>query len=130
MSEIPRQLPSPIPHPFTVRFWSAASEGNFLVPRCRACSRAHWYPRPFCPHCYSVEIEWEKASGRAKVHSFTYLNKDKQIVAYVELNEGPIILTNIVETDPATLAIGSPLEVTFTPSVDGVAVPVFRGAGA
>ncbi|WP_378941631.1 Zn-ribbon domain-containing OB-fold protein [Mesorhizobium sp. ANAO-SY3R2] len=121
--------PSPIPSPQTKAFWEAASRKVFMVPRCHSCSRVHWYPRPFCPHCYSNDVELEEASGRATVYSFTVVGKDQpQIVAYAQLEEGPILLTNIVETDPGSIAIGSPLVVAFDTSENGMQVPVFRGA--
>ncbi|WP_245330310.1 OB-fold domain-containing protein [Bradyrhizobium sp. AS23.2] len=70
----------------------------------------------------------EKASGRGKVYSFTVLTKDKSIVAYVKLDEGPIMLTSIVDTDPEKIGIGSEVTVTFQPTEDGTLVPLFRGA--
>ncbi len=120
--------PSPIPSPQTVEFWKASAEQKFMVPRCRACNRSHWYPRPFCPHCYSQDVALEKASGRGKVYSFTVLTRDKSIVAYVKLDEGPIMLTSIVDTDPEKIGIGSEVTVTFRPTEDGTLVPLFRGA--
>ncbi len=121
--------PSPIPSPQTQKFWDAASQKTFMVPKCRSCGSAHWYPRPFCPHCHSKDVELEQASGRATVYSFTVVGKEQQqIVAYAQLEEGPIMLTNIVETDPASLSIGSKLVVAFEPSENGMPVPVFRGA--
>lgn len=120
--------PSPIPSPQTEAFWDAAGKHQFMVPSCDDCGRAHWYPRPFCPHCYSTNVELKPAQGSATLHSFTVLGKDeKQIVAYAELAEGPILLTNIIDTDPDTLKIGDPLEVTFDISADGTPVPVFKG---
>ncbi|MGN6145537.1 MAG: Zn-ribbon domain-containing OB-fold protein [Mesorhizobium sp.] len=121
--------PSPIPSPQTQQFWDAAAQKTFMVPKCRSCGKAHWYPRPFCPHCHSKDVALEPASGAASVYSFTVVGKEQQqIVAYAQLDEGPIMLTSIVETDPATLSIGSRLEVTFDASENGMPVPVFRGA--
>ena len=57
-------------------FWVAAREERFLIARCSACGRAHHYPRPFCPFCWSENVVWEEASGRATLYTFStvYVN--------------------------------------------------------
>ena len=46
-------------------------------------------------------------------------------IAYVELAEGPIMLTNILTDDFDSLRIGQPVRVQFVPSADGQRVPMF-----
>lgn len=90
-------------HPQTVPFWEAAADGRLLLPQCTACSRFHWYPRPFCPHCHSPDVAWREASGRGHIHAASMLRRkvDPYIVAYVALAEGPILLTNLLDCDMA-----------------------------
>ena len=114
-------------HPHGRPFWQAAGDGVLLLPRCRACGRAHWYPRPFCPFCHSDRVEWERASGLGTVEAFTSVLRARPavIVAYVRLDEGPVLLTNLVECDLAALQIGDPVRVAFRPAPEGRMVPVF-----
>ena len=118
-------------------FWDAAKEGRFLVARCGNCGRAHHYPRPFCPFCWSDQVTWEQASGRATLHthSTVYMNdlapfRDRlpYVAALVELEEGPRIMTNIVDCAPEDLQIGMPLQVAFRELDDDITAPVFRPA--
>ena len=118
-------------------FWDAAKEGRFLVARCGSCGRAHHYPRPFCPFCWSDQVTWEQASGRATLytHSTVHMNdlppfRDRlpYVAALVELEEGPRIMTNVVDCAPEDLQIGMPLQVAFRELDDDITAPVFRPA--
>ena len=86
--------------PETLDFWRNAAEGIFVVPRCNACGKVHWHPRAHCPFCHGVDLTWEKSSGKGQVYSFTVVRRKDApyILAYVKINEGPILMTNIVET--------------------------------
>jgi hypothetical protein len=119
-------------------FWDAAREGRFLIARCSACGRAHHYPRPFCPFCWSEDVAWEDASGRATLytHSTVYLNDLAPfrealpyVAAVVDLEEGPRVMTQLVDCPPDELRIGMPLTVAFRELTDEVTAPVFRPAG-
>jgi len=112
--------------PETKPFWDAAAAGRFVLPRCRLCRRTHWYPRGFCPHCLSTTLDWEESSGDGEIHSFS-VNRmgEPYVLAYITLNEGLIILTNVIEVDPATLSIGTKVKVLFKPGVGQAPVPLF-----
>ncbi|CAL9486812.1 Zn-ribbon domain-containing OB-fold protein [Streptomyces sp. enrichment culture] len=97
---------------FTRTYWSAAAEGRLLIRRCRACGRAHHYPREFCPHCWSEDVAWETASGRATLYTWSVVHRNDlppftdrtpYVAAVVDLAEGPRMMTEIVraEADPA-----------------------------
>ncbi|MDA8046646.1 MAG: Zn-ribbon domain-containing OB-fold protein [Actinomycetota bacterium] len=116
-------------------FWEAAKEGRFLIARCRACGRAHHYPRPFCPHCWSEEVTWEDASGRATLYTYStvfvndlppFNERLPYVAAVVDLAEGPRVMTNVVACDASELRIGQDLEVCFRPISEDITVPVFR----
>lgn len=112
-------------------YWEAAAQGRFLLPWCRACGRTHWYPRGACPHCLSTDIEHRPASGRGQVHSWT-VNASIQppgVLAFVTLEEGPTLLTRLVDAAPDAVAIGQP--VTFAGPQTGpgrAPVPLFKPA--
>jgi uncharacterized OB-fold protein len=123
----------------TEEFWSAARSGRLLIKRCRACGRAHFYPRPFCPHCWSEDVVWEEASGRATVYTWSIVHRNDlfpfservpYVAAVVDLDEGPRLMTNIVDTEPSDVRIGMAVEVTFRPLADGLRYPVFRAVRA
>ncbi|MFF6915414.1 OB-fold domain-containing protein [Streptomyces sp. NPDC012466] len=126
----------PEPDAFTQAYWDAAAEGRLLIRRCGACRRAHHYPREFCPHCWSEDVRWETASGRATLYTWSVVHRNDlppfpervpYVAAVVELAEGPRMMTEIVGSggDPAgedlELSGGAELEVAFREGV-----PVFR----
>ncbi|MFJ8593858.1 Zn-ribbon domain-containing OB-fold protein [Streptomyces sp. NPDC093598] len=126
----------PEPDAFTRTYWDAAAEGRLLIRRCGACGRAHHYPREFCPHCWSEDVTWETASGRATLYTWSVVHRNDlppfpdrvpYVAAVVELAEGPRMMTEIVGSeghrageDPE-LSDGAELEVAFREGI-----PVFR----
>lgn len=136
MTAPPLPTPAPVVNPETEAFWSATAEGRLLLPRCRACGYVIWYPRGLCPSCASTDVEWVDASGRGTIYSFTVIRRGEgayreatpYVVAYVELDEGPRALTNVVDCDPEGLRIGQAVEVVFHDSGEGNALPRFRPA--
>jgi uncharacterized OB-fold protein len=126
----------PTPDETTEAFWKAAGEGRLLVKSCRACGRYHAYPRPFCPYCWSDAVEWVEASGRATLYTFSIVRQNDlppfrdwlpYVAAVVDLEEGPRMMTNIVDCGVEDVRIGMALEFTTRPAHD-IAVPVFRPA--
>jgi uncharacterized OB-fold protein len=120
----------------TEPFWSAAAEGRLLLRRCVDCGGVIWYPRAFCPICASLNTEWFGASGRGRVYTFTIIRKGDgpyrgsppYVLAYVELDEGPRVLTNIVGTEPDQVAIGMPVTAVFDATGQGSALVRFAPA--
>ena len=111
-------------------FIAAAKEGRFMLRWCDDCGRTHWYPRAVCPHCASSRTTWKPASGRGTVYAFsTMLRVDPPYtLAYVTLDEGPTMMTNLVGAAPDAWRIGMQVRVQFQPSDDGTPVPVFAPA--
>jgi uncharacterized protein len=131
-------LPAPAPrvNPEAERYWEATAEGRLLLQRCSACDAVVWYPRGFCPQCSGSELAWFEASGRGTVYSFTinrrglgeYAEAAPYVIAYVELEEGPRVLTNIVDADLERLAVGDAVEAVFHATDEGPALVRFRPA--
>ena len=121
-----RPLPNPPPGPESDAFYAAAGEGRFLLRRCTACGKAHWYPRSLCPFCFGP-TEWAEASGRATLYSFSPMRRASPpyTIAYVTLAEGPTMMTNLVDCDVDAIRIGQALRLVFKPSQDGTMVPCF-----
>jgi len=125
----------PTPDDDTRAFWDAATEGRLLIKRCRSCGRAHYYPRTFCPHCWSADVEWEEADGGGTVYTFSVVHQNDlppfnervpYVAAIVDLDEGPRVMTNIVDCDVDSVVVGMSVEVTFRPLDDELSIPVFR----
>jgi len=122
-----RKIPAPKPNPETQAFWDATAQGRFLIRRCTACGKAHWYPRKACPLCWGEKTEWVEASGRGTIYSYSVMRRaaEPYVVAYVTLAEGPTMLTNLVDCDFDALAIGQEVRLKFSPSEAGPPVPTF-----
>jgi hypothetical protein len=130
-------LPNPVPalSPETEEFWAATAEGKLLLRRCDDCGVAIWYPRFFCPVCGSFNTSWSEASGRGTVYTFTVVHRSgvpgyrdalPYVIAYVELEEGPRVLTNIVECEPEKVEVGMAVHVVFHDTGNGSALYRFR----
>lgn len=130
------QLPAPAPtiNPETRPFWEATTRGELLLSRCNFCGTVIWYPRHICPRCHNMDTASFPASGRGTIYSFAvtrrgqgaYREATPYVLAYVELAEGPRIMTNIVDADPDQLEIGQTVHVTFHDTGQDAALPRFR----
>jgi uncharacterized OB-fold protein len=122
----PRKIPAPRVLPESLAYWQAADEGKLLVKKCNACGEIHHYPRDICPHCLSSDTVWQQAAGTGTVYSFSTMGQGEAAytLAYVTLDEGVTLMTNLVDCDPAKVAIGDKVRVVFKPT-DGHAVPMF-----
>ena len=134
----PSRLPAPEPAISAEArpFWEAAAAGRLALPHCTRCDTVVWYPRAHCPEC-GGGVVWQEASGGGAVYSFTvirrggtgpYADASPYVVAYVELDEGPRVMTNIVDCDVDEVAIGDRVRVVFAPAGDGAALVRFRPA--
>ena len=115
-------------HPESQPFFTALGEGKFLLKHCRACDRAHWYPRAVCPHCFCPETEWREASGRGEIYSWSVSRTVPApfAVAYVTLDEGPTMMTQLTETDFSRIAIGGRVALDVRKAADGTPLPFFK----
>ena len=122
-----RKIPAPITSPEGAEFWKAAEAGKFMIKRCTACGKSHWYPRAICPFCFSERIAWEEASGKGRIYTFSVMRRapEPYAIAYVTLAEGPTMMTNIVQCDFDSLRIGQEVRLVFTPTEGGPPVPTF-----
>ena len=130
MSASPRTIPAPSVSPETKPFWDAAAEGTLLLKRCDACAELHYYPRAACPFCGSDRTSWQPASGRGTIYSYSVFRRAPvpYAIAYVTLEEGPTMMTNIVDGDLDAIRIGQRVRVRFVPTDGGPPVPMFAPA--
>ncbi|WP_299426157.1 OB-fold domain-containing protein [Sphingomonas bacterium] len=131
MSE-PRKIPAPQSNVENQRFFDAAAEGTLLIGQCDACGQPHYYPRALCPFCFA-ETRWVESAGKGEIYSLSTMRRGAGApftLAYVTLDEGPAVLTNIATDDHDSLTIGQRVRVSFVPSDgDGPLVPMFAPDG-
>jgi uncharacterized OB-fold protein len=129
----------PTPDASTEPYWAATREGRLLVKRCGDCGRAHFYPRPFCPFCWSEAVDWEEASGRGTLYTYSVVHVNDlppfpervpYVAAIVDLEEGPRVMTNIVGCDHDALRSGMAVEVQFEAETETVTLARFRPASS
>ena len=133
-----RQRPLPAPTPETAHFWDGTNAGNLLLQRCTDCTNAYFPPRAFCPSCGSRAVEVFAATGKATLYSYVINQRppdgfDEPVaIAVVELEEGPRMMTNIIDcpqTEDA-LVLDMALEVAFERQTDDITLALFRPAGS
>ena len=130
MAVTARKIPAPQASPETKAFWDGAAQGKLLLRKCRACGEVHYYPRPLCPFCGSDATDWQAAAGTGTLYSYSVMRRAEvpYAIAYVTLDEGPTMMTNLVDCDFDALRIGQKVKVVFTPTEGGPPVPTFTRA--
>jgi uncharacterized OB-fold protein len=122
----------------TREFWQFSAAKEFRYQQCAQCSEVVWYPRNHCPGCLDGELEWQLASGLGEVYSYSivrqsyhpfFRNLVPYVVAWVDLVEGPRLLTNVVECDVEAVSVGMPVEITWE-THEEVSIPLVRKAPA
>lgn len=118
----------------TVDWWQAVGQGRLLLEHCEACGHHGFYPRSFCSVCWSPDVELVPAQGLGTVYTFSVVRANDlppfnerlpYVVAMVDLDEGPRIMTSLAQVEPDQVEIG--LRVTFRPRTvaTGFVVPEF-----
>jgi uncharacterized protein len=125
-----RKIPAPPTNPETKPFWEAAAQGKLLIKRCTSCGEAHYYPRALCPFCGSAATEWQLAAGGGVIYSYSVMRRAEvpYAIAYVTLDEGVTMMTNLVDCNFDALKIGQRVRVVFKPTDGGPPVPTFTPA--
>ena len=125
-----RKITAPPTNPEIQPFFDATTEGKLLYGKCNACGEAHFYPRRHCPFCFSDKVEWQPASGKGTVYTYSVMRRAPvpYCIAYVTLAEGPTMMTNIVDCDLDAVRIGQAVKLVFKQSDGGVPVPMFTPA--
>ena len=126
--EAERKIPAPVVYPDNTAFWDATNAGKLLIKHCTACNQPHWYPRPQCPFCMSDKTVWKESSGAGTIYTFSVTRRGVPVpyaIAYVRLDDGVTMMTNIVDCDLDAIRIGARVKVVFKPSDGGPVVPAF-----
>lgn len=130
--------PIPEPSPETQHFWDGCREGRLILQRCKDTGKPYFPPRPFSPYTGSRDVEVFEASGKAILYSYVINHRPPRgfedeapyAIAVVELEEGPRMMTNIVDCEqtPKALQLDMALEATFEEISDEIWLPKFKPA--
>ena len=134
---MPRILPEPTPE--TRHFWDGCREGELRLQRCVECKHTYFPPRAFCPKCASRDVEVYPATGKGVLYSYVInhrprpdMGTEPYAIAVVQLDEGPRMMTNIVNCPqtPEALQLDMPVQVKFEKQNDDISLPLFEPAKA
>lgn len=126
--------PLPRPAPESLPFWEGAKRQTLMLPFCRSCQRFWFPPSNRCRRCLSDSFEWRETSGKGRVYSFVVFHRVYHpafeadipyVVAVVELDEGPRLLSNIVGAPVDGVHCDARVEVVFETAGDWV-IPRFK----
>jgi uncharacterized OB-fold protein len=132
-------LPRPLPDQDSAPFWAGCREGRLLLQVCPDCRAPRYPPRPMCPACGTIGADWVAASGRGKVYSWVVphhpvhpalVDAVPYGVVLVELDEGPRMVSNLIDTEPDEIAVDQRVEVVFEKVDDELTLPKFRRVDA
>lgn len=127
--------PVPVPSPETAPFWEAAKAHRLSLPKCAQCGKVRFPPSGHCPACGAAEAEWVELTGRGRVFSFVTYHRLYHkgwegelpyVVAVIELDEGPRILSTLTGVAPEAVACDMAVEVVFDDITEEATLPKFR----
>ncbi len=126
----------PQPTKISQPYWDACRRGELTIQRCKDCGAHLFYPVHMCPDCASLDIGWVRASGRGTIYSLSALVQATDpdhagpptILALVALEEGPVMMSNIVGPGAQDAQIGDAVAVEFESVSDEIALPMFHRA--
>lgn len=128
----------PRPTPETEEYWAGCRQHVLRLQHCQDCGQRQFYPRIICSQCMSRKLEWISASGAAELVSYSichrpvskaYSDDVPYVIALVKLEEGPTMMTNVVQCPHDQLAVGMDLTVTFQDWSEEISMPMFRPRG-
>ncbi len=82
-------------------------------------------------------VEWVRSTGTGKVSSYTIITRAVSaaytadvpyIVALIELEEGPTMMSNVVDCSVERVKTGMPVTVVFEDWSEEISIPKFRPA--
>ena len=116
-------------------FWAGCKEHELRFQKCVDCGHIRWPAAVLCPSCHSLETKWIVSSGRGMIYTFAVYHKAYHpgfeqelpyVVATIELEEGPHLLSNVVGCGPDQVTCDMQVEVTWEDISEEFSLPKFR----
>ena len=114
--------PLPRPTPLSQPFWDGLREHQLRLQQCGDCGHWIFFPRSHCPSCGSRRLGWKSVSGLGRLYTYTvarvptlpeFSDELPQLLAVVELDEGPHLNTTLVGVAPEALHVGMRVRPVF-----------------
>lgn len=131
------ERPMPVPTRESQPYWDGLREGKLMLQHCASCGKVRHYPRPVCPHCFSMESEFKPAPLTGKLHAWTVCHhpfnfffkaEAPYIVALVDMDAGVRVNAPLRGLAAGDLAIGRKLTLHFEPVSKDITLPCFKAA--
>ena len=128
------ERPMPVPTRESQPYWDGMREGRFMLQHCASCGKVRHYPRPVCPHCFSMESEFKEAPTGGTIHAWTVCHhpfnfffkaQSPFIVALVDMEAGVRVNAPLRGVDAAGLKLGQKVRLQFEPVSKEVTLPYF-----
>ena len=128
-------FPRPAPGPDEAPFWAWCRRHELRIQRCSDCGAFRHPPRPWCPECRSSGFSWEPVRGTGTVVSYTichppvlpaFADRAPYNAIVVQLDEGPFMVSNLLDVANDDIETGTLVEVTFVDLDDELTLPQFR----
>ncbi len=125
--------------PYAERFWEFTGQQELRLQQCGDCGRFRWPPGPICDGCLSEDYAWEEVSGQGTLLTWVTYRRQyfpqyptPHTVLIVELDEGPLFVTQPLDLEADGLRDGLAMELDWLDGEDRhgeYRLPVFRPAG-
>ena len=127
---MPSEETIPFPIPYFIEadkpFWDGVQEDKLLIQKCLDCNNLQYFPRPACVSCFSMNLGWQESTGEGTVYSFAPILRPVHpayrksleetgvpaILAQILLDEGVIMMSEIVGSKPEEVKIGARVKVS------------------
>jgi uncharacterized OB-fold protein len=132
MPDVKKQLPM-IPSSDRA-YWEGAKRHELMAYQCQNCG-AFYYPAIHCVSCDKPKMEWVKVSGKGRVYTFVIYHQlyhpawkgdIPYNVSWIKLDEGPLLLSNVIDCKNEDIYIGMPVEAVFDDVTEEVTLPKFK----
>lgn len=129
-------MPRPLPriNKDSEPYWRSAKEHSLKLQRCSACGRFRFYPARACTWCHALDFDWQPISGKGEVATFSIVYRGPGspftdllplVVAMITLEEGPVMMSNVVGCPVDEVHIGMPVTISYEDVNEQVTLPVF-----
>lgn len=135
MARMDRPIPK-FPEPDTEPFWEATKDHELKYQVCDDCGGIVWHPRRHCTHCTSLNLSWKTSKGEGTVYTYSIVRQNYHpafreripyVIAWIDLDEGFRMLSNVVDVDPESVSVGQRVRVRWDDQ-EGLSLPEFTPA--